>query len=329
MTSVANSATANAAAAQPVAPASASGPSLWSHGNFSFKDLVDIVNPLQHLPVIGSVYRYLTGDEPSGGARIIGDSLYGGPIGFGVSVVSTALLNDSSGHDIGERVLADVFGPRDGSTPTATAVAATPSAAMGTSAAQAAPMNANPTTQQTGLIQPPSPAQPVAMNQLFRSPSAANSAAPTTPQQTFLAQNAQFQRQITAGRGTNGAVLNGRQVPLELSGNLLPMLPPGARMVAPGSATAAAVTAAQAAPTASSPTPATPAATVPTPAAAFSGPAQASALPSPSPGNPNPLAQKMLDALNKYEQLKKEQAQEDSADQNAPSQAPSKVDLSL
>lgn len=326
-----------AATAQPAQQASSSGMPLWSHGSFSFKDLLDIVNPLQHLPVIGSVYRYLSGDEPSGGARIIGDTLYGGPIGFGVSVVSTALLTDSSGHDVGERVLADVFGPRDGSAPTATAVAATQpaatavaatqSAATGNGATQMAALNANQTAQQTGLIQPPTAAQPVAMNQLFRSPPAATSAAPATPQQTFLAQNAQFQRQITAGRGTNGAVLSGRPVPLELSSNLLPTLPPGARMVAPGSATAAAVIAAHATPAAAT----APAAAVPTPAAAVSSPAQVSPLPPASPTDPNPLAQKMLDALDKYEQLKKkqEQEQEDSADQSAPSQAPSKVDLSL
>src|ERR1700749_1104723 len=35
-----------------------SGPTLWAHGGFSFKDLLDIVNPLQHIPVVGSVYRY-------------------------------------------------------------------------------------------------------------------------------------------------------------------------------------------------------------------------------------------------------------------------------
>src|SRR5690348_17165865 len=70
-------------AAPPASPSSGPlGLSLWSHGGFSFKDLLDIVNPLQHLPIVGSIYRYLTGDEPAAGTRIIGDALYGGPIGF-------------------------------------------------------------------------------------------------------------------------------------------------------------------------------------------------------------------------------------------------------
>ncbi|HEY3918501.1 MAG TPA: hypothetical protein VGL83_11950 [Stellaceae bacterium] len=262
-----------AAAAQPASQATPPGLTLWSHGGgFSFKDLLDIVNPLQHLPVVGSIYRYLTGDEPSGADRIVGDALYGGPIGFGVSVVTTALFTDSNGKDLGERLLAGVFGPRDAS-PTL----GTPAVA----AAQPAPTVA--ASQPQSLLALPD--QPVAMNQLFRSPPPA---APATPQQNFLAQTAQFQRQLTNGRGTNGAVLNNRPVPLELSSNLLPMLPPGAHLASPA-----------ASPAAASPAPAS---------------GQASATP---PGNPptaaNPIAQKMLDALNKYELLKKQEEQRDSA----------------
>ena len=95
--------------------------------------------------MIGSVYRYLTGDEPSGGARIIGDAVFGGPIGFGVSVVSTALLDDDQGHDLGERMLAKVFGPRDGdANPTATAVASPRTSASPSSATAAAPNDGQP-----------------------------------------------------------------------------------------------------------------------------------------------------------------------------------------
>jgi hypothetical protein len=260
-----------ATAAQPAAQPASGGLPLWSHGSFSFKDLLDIVNPLQHLPVIGSVYRYLTGDEPSGGARIIGDSLYGGPIGFGVSVVSTALFTDSHG-DLGERALAAVFGPRDGGptlgTPTV-AAAALPAAPI----AAAAPMAPGEVS---------SPTQPVAMNQLFRSPPPAAPAAPTTPEQAFLAQNAQLQRQVSNGRGSNGTVLNSHPVPLELSSNLLPVLPPGVHLTAPAAAPA------------TSPAPAAP-------------PASA------APADANPIAQKMLDALNKYEQMKRQEEQEDSS----------------
>ena len=218
------------AASSSTSSSNSSGPTLWSHGGFSFKDLLDIVNPLQHIPVVGSIYRYLTGDEESGGARIIGDSLYGGPIGFGVSVVSTALLTDSSGKDLGERLLASTFGPRDGSAPTTTAVAANTTAAPG-SASPAAGLPAA-TSQAASAVQPlaQAPPQPVAMNNLFRSAPPSPAA---TPEQSVLAQNAQFEHEISQGRGTNGAVINGRPVPLDLSSNLLPTVPAGAHIVMP------------------------------------------------------------------------------------------------
>ena len=54
---------------------------------FGFRDILDIVNPLQHLPIIGSVYRWLTGDRPGAVAQIAGDALYGGPIGAAVGFV--------------------------------------------------------------------------------------------------------------------------------------------------------------------------------------------------------------------------------------------------
>lgn len=274
-----------AAAAQPAPPSGPLGFSLWSKGGFSFKDLVDIVNPLQHLPVVGSIYRYLTGDEPAGGTRIIGDSLYGGPIGFGVSVVSTALLTDASGHDLGERLLAAVFGSRDSDSPTlgTPSVAAAPTAVAATPAGQAA----------LAPAAKPAAAQPVAMNQLFRSPPAAAPAG--TPEQSFIAQNSQLQRQISSGRGSNGAVINNRPVPLELSSSLLPIMPAGGHLSLPAVTSAGTV-----------------------------APARA-----PKPGDaaidPNPIAQKMLDALSKYEQLKRQEKQEDSVDPGTPS----KLDLSL
>ena len=37
----------------------------------SFWDFLDIINPLQHLPVIGPIYRHVSGDEMNGTARIL------------------------------------------------------------------------------------------------------------------------------------------------------------------------------------------------------------------------------------------------------------------
>ena len=76
---------------------------------FSFGDLLDIINPLQHIPVIGSIYRSVTGDEISGPARIMGGMLYGGPIGLVAALVGT-IAEQEAGQDLGEATLAAMFG---------------------------------------------------------------------------------------------------------------------------------------------------------------------------------------------------------------------------
>ncbi|TWA77718.1 hypothetical protein FBZ83_11448 [Azospirillum brasilense] len=51
------------------------------HG-LDFGDLLDAVNPLQHLPGVSQVYRHATGDEIGLPARLAGGFLFGGPIGL-------------------------------------------------------------------------------------------------------------------------------------------------------------------------------------------------------------------------------------------------------
>lgn len=59
----------------------------------SFDDLLDVINPLQHLPIIGHIYREISGDEIDTGSKIAGAALYGGPIGAAFSVVSSVFSN--------------------------------------------------------------------------------------------------------------------------------------------------------------------------------------------------------------------------------------------
>jgi len=76
-----------------------------SAGEFTFGDFLDIINPLQHIPIISTLYRELTGDEISPHARIMGDTLFGGPMGF-VSSIAGVLYEEVAGEDPGETVLA-------------------------------------------------------------------------------------------------------------------------------------------------------------------------------------------------------------------------------
>lgn len=62
-------------------------------GPLGFADMVDIINPLQQIPIVGDIYRSISGDEISDGARYAGSALYGvalgGPIGMGAFMAST------------------------------------------------------------------------------------------------------------------------------------------------------------------------------------------------------------------------------------------------
>ncbi|MEQ1789003.1 MAG: hypothetical protein ABL857_01030 [Rickettsiales bacterium] len=74
-------------------------------GGLSFKSVLDVVNPLQQLPVISTAYREITDDTISTGARLIGGALLGGPLGFVMALVNE-IVNSSTGNDIGGNLLA-------------------------------------------------------------------------------------------------------------------------------------------------------------------------------------------------------------------------------
>jgi hypothetical protein len=68
---------------------------------FGFGDLIDIINPLQHIPLIGTLYRNITGDEIRGSGRILGGALFGGPMGAASSMVNVLVEHDT-GRDMTE-----------------------------------------------------------------------------------------------------------------------------------------------------------------------------------------------------------------------------------
>jgi hypothetical protein len=75
----------------------------------SFADLLDVINPLQHIPGVSNIYQAITGDTISSGAKIAGDALFGGPIGLFASIAN-AVVAQESGKDIGENLYAAVIG---------------------------------------------------------------------------------------------------------------------------------------------------------------------------------------------------------------------------
>ncbi|MGB0577168.1 MAG: hypothetical protein ACPGPC_13615 [Alphaproteobacteria bacterium] len=70
---------------------------LWQNkkDGISFADVLDILKPLQHIPVVSTVYRMVTGDEIS----MVDSALYGGPFGMmGAGVV--AAVEEATGKNI-------------------------------------------------------------------------------------------------------------------------------------------------------------------------------------------------------------------------------------
>jgi len=261
----------------------------WAGEEFSFHDLLDTINPLQHLPIVSTIYRYLTGDTIGNLPRIAGDTLYGGPLGF-VSGLIGAAVKQESGSDIGEHVLAMITGddggkggaPADGQ-PALAAAAGVPATAAGVPASAtvagsgdgaATPAVATVTAPlQAGATQAGSRAAaglPLA--------SAKPAAVDSDPRATFLAQ-ANAVRRLPGAQ--SAAPLNNHPVPLQGFG-----LPPGFAVpkLTPASAVA---------------TDATP----PLPGTAASGPLLPNGLPRKTPLE---ISQQMLDALDKYAKLRQQ-----------------------
>jgi len=81
----------------------------WGEDGFDFFDLLDVVNPLQHIPIVNSAYRAVTGDEISSGASMIGGTLFGGFVGMIGSALNNFSIEDT-GEDIATNVAQAMFG---------------------------------------------------------------------------------------------------------------------------------------------------------------------------------------------------------------------------
>jgi hypothetical protein len=105
----------------------------WQDGSddpdgMTFADFLDIINPLQHLPIISTIYRAISGDKIGLAAKLVGGTLFGGPAGFLAQGVISA-FESGAGKTTGEmlaELFHDVFGPDD-APDAAVALAANPS----------------------------------------------------------------------------------------------------------------------------------------------------------------------------------------------------------
>lgn len=76
---------------------------------FGFGDILDMINPLHHIPLVGSLYRDITGDGIKPVSRIIGGAVFGGAAGAGSALVNV-IIEEETGRDIAGNVMYLVSG---------------------------------------------------------------------------------------------------------------------------------------------------------------------------------------------------------------------------
>lgn len=84
--------------------------------SFSFKDLLDTINPLQQIPVVNWIYRAITGDRIALAPRLIGGALFGGPVGVLLAGIQAGIEEMTGTDKEGGPMVAlvrDIIGPAD------------------------------------------------------------------------------------------------------------------------------------------------------------------------------------------------------------------------
>lgn len=81
-------------AASPTAPGGSSAPQARPEHAVTFHEVLSALNPLQYLPVVGTIYRAVTGDIIPEPIRRLGSlivsGLLGGPLGIAINLATTA-----------------------------------------------------------------------------------------------------------------------------------------------------------------------------------------------------------------------------------------------
>lgn len=268
-------------------------------GDMSFWDFLDIINPLQHIPIVSTIYREITGDTIQPSMRIMGDMLYGGVIG-GMASIANAVVEQATGQDVGETVMASLgFG--DGDHPAASTAVADASGGPAASGSPAEPPAEPQQAQQApvgGLAAALAAAKPADLGSAPSQPAAgqpvrlaaATSAAKSADASPVLT------AQLAAGAAPHPSKMPARDTPLASSALAKHSVPRYAAPV-PGAVTANARTAGA---TAANGGQAQPAAGQP-----GGQPTEAAPAAGLTPVAPDMLSETMMRNLAKYEQSRK------------------------
>lgn len=81
---------------------------LGPDGTFGWDDFIDVINPLQHIPVVAQIYRAVTGDQAYALSQFVGAIPFG-PLSAASAVIDT-VVRAQSGRDAGTDIAAAVIG---------------------------------------------------------------------------------------------------------------------------------------------------------------------------------------------------------------------------
>lgn len=94
------------------------------HTDMSFGDIIDMVNPLHHIPIVSSFYSDATGDTISPVAKMVGGGLLGGVFGLVTSAINV-IFEEATGESLIGNVANAILGDEtQAATSTALAAAA-------------------------------------------------------------------------------------------------------------------------------------------------------------------------------------------------------------
>jgi len=190
--------------------------SLLGDDGLSFWDVLDVINPLQHIPIVNSIYREITGDEIDPAAKLAGGTLFGGVFGLVAAAVDVA-IDGLTGKDLGEHAFALINGETD-------------ETADGNPTAIANAESSKDTEQTLAAVIPPSPRQasPAAQSAAIAATGAATIAAAQSMPSTGSKQDETLPDwnaapQVAAAKVPSVAGLTAPTIPNPPSGKVFPV----------------------------------------------------------------------------------------------------------
>lgn len=186
--------------------------------DLEFSDLIDLVNPLQHIPGVAQVYRAITGDTIKPVVKVAGSLLMGGPMGLIAGAGAAVLEAAVGGEPLTKVAAAFGMGGADTTGTTsangATALAAMPGAGAQTASMQADAQLAHAVTETARDEGPNAQSGPMEISSAADAVLAALAAGANGPAPASVAEAGK--RGVPSGRAVTDPAATERSMPLQM-----------------------------------------------------------------------------------------------------------------